>query len=273
MNLIKFFITLLSIGNISKAADFLYISQPAISKSIKKLEQELDITLFYRTPKGVTLTENGKIFFEFIKNGVESFFNGEHKLTALNNLDTGVLRIGASTTITKYFLLPFIEQFHKTYPKIEISITNHLTNRLVSSLKKGSLDFLIINLPMKLDNTLNITPCATLHDCFAGNLEYKNQIKEPISLQNLVANYPIITQKEPSNTRTFLNSFMASHQVNFHPQFDVVSYSLVKDFAKIGMGISYITKEFTKSDLQNKKLFSIPIKEKIPTRQLRFSYF
>ncbi len=229
----------------------------------------MGITLFYRTPKGVTLTENGSVFFEFIKNGVESFLNGEHRLTSLNNLETGILRIGASTTITKYFLLPFIEEFHKTYPKIEISINNHLTGHLISDLKKGNLDFLIVNLPMKLDNSLQVRPCATLHDCFAGNLEYKNQIRKPLSLKDLVTNYPIIAQKEPSNTRTFLNSFMTSHELDFHPQFDVVSYSLVKDFAKIGMGISYLTKEFSKSELQNKELFPIPIEEKIPTRQLR----
>lgn len=262
---------LLYIGSISKAANYLYISQPAITKSIKKLEQELGITLFYRTPKGVTLTDTGKIFYEYIKNGVESFMNGEHKLTSLNNLETGVLRIGASTTVTKYFLLPFIEKFHKTYPKIEISITNHLTSTMISLLKKGSLDLLIVNLPMKSDNTLNIVHCAELHDCFAGNLDYKNQISSSISVSNLVANYPIITQKEPSNTRAFLNSFMELNNIEFHPQFDIVSYSLVKDFAKLGMGISYITKEFAKSELENKDLYEIPLLEKVPIRHLRIS--
>lgn len=104
-----------------------------------------------------------------------------------------------------------------------------------------------------------------------GNLEYKNQITKAISLKDLVSNFPIITQKEPSNTRNFLNSLMESNNVDFHPQFDIVSYSLVKDFAKIGMGISYITKEFTNSELQSKDLYQIPIIEKIPTRHLRNS--
>jgi len=259
---------LLFIGSISKAASALYISQPAITKSIKKLELELGITLFNRSPKGVTLTENGKVFYEFIKNGIESFMNGEHKLTSLKNLESGVIKIGASTTVTKYFLLPYIEKFHSLYPNIDISITNHLTHNLVSQLKKGSIDLLIINLPMKNDNDLNITPCATLHDCFAGNLDYKNKISKKISLQNLVNNFPIITQKEPSNTRAFLNSLMERNNVSFHPKFDIVSYNLVKDFAKIGMGISYITKEFTKDELENKLLFEIPIKEDIPSRGL-----
>ena len=268
MIIIKFFIQLHFIGSITKAANSLYISQPAITKCIKKLEDELDITLFNRTPKGVTLTENGKIFFEFIKNGIESFKNGERKLTSLKNLETGTIKIGASTTVTKYFLLPFLEKFHLQFPNIEISIINHLTSNLISELKKGSLDFLIVNLPMEEDENLSITPCATLHDSFACNLHYKNMIKEQISLSDLVEQYTIITQKEPSNTRAFLNSVMQKYNINFHPQFDIVSYALVKDFAKIGMGIAYITKEFAKEELENNLLYEVPLKDKIPLRHL-----
>ena len=268
MNHIKYFILLHFIGSISKAANFLYISQPAITKSIKKLESNLGITLFNRSPKGVTLTENGKIFYKFIKDGVESFMNGEHKLTSLKNLESGIIKIGASATVTKYFLLPFIEKFHTLYPNIDISITNHLTHNLVSLLKKGSLDLLIVNLPMENDINLNVIPCAVLHDCFAANLDYKKQFSQKVSLKDLVKDYPIITQKEPSNTRAFLNSLMAKNKISFHPKFDIVSYGLVKDFAKIGMGISYITKEFAKEELDNNLLFEIPLKEKIPERNL-----
>lgn len=194
--------------------------------------------------------------------------NGEHKLTSLKNLDTGIIKIGASTTVTKYFLIPYIEKFHSLFPNIDISITNHLTHTLISNLKKGNLDLVIINLPMEIDKDLKMTPCAILQDCFAGNINYKEQIQKKISLKDLVTNYPIITQKEPSNTRAFLNSLMEKHNVEFNPKFDIVSYSLVKDFAKIGMGISYITKEFAKDELENNILFEIPIKEKIPQRGL-----
>lgn len=264
----KIFYTVALFGSITKAANSLYISQPAVTKSLQKLENELGITLFNRSPKGVTLTENGKIFYNFIKNGVESFMNGEHKLTSLKNLETGTIKIGASSTVTKYFLVPYIAKFHKEFPNIDISITNGLTHNLISDLKKGSLDILIVNLPMENDDDLEITPCCELHDGFAGNLEYKEKIKEPISLEELVANYPIVTQKEPSNTRTFLNSLMATNNVKFHPKFDIVSYGLVKEFAKIGLGIAYITKEFAKDELLNDQLFEIQIKETIPKRGL-----
>ena len=264
----KIFYTVAIYGSITKAADFLYISQPAITKSIKKLETDLGIKLFNRSPKGVTLTEEGKVFYNFIKNGVESFMNGERKLTSLKNLEAGTIKIGASTTVTRYFLMPFIEKFHSQFPNVDISITNGLTTNLIADLKKGGLDLLIVNLPMHEDEGLNIIPCAVLHDLFAGNLEYKKQIKKRISLNDLVTNFPIITQKEPSNTRAFLNSLMAKNNVIFHPKFDIVSFALVKDFARIGMGISYITKEFAKDELENGFLFEIPIKEEIPERGL-----
>ena len=268
MNLIKYFILLLFIGSITKAANSLYISQPAITKTIKKLETELGITLFNRGPKGVVLTQNGKIFYEFIKNGVESFINGEHKLTSLKNLETGTIRIGASTTITKYFLLPFFKSAINLLVKLLVIEISILGNWLWNFSIKGSLDLLVVNLPTQNDDTLIITPCATLQDCFAGNLSYKKKIFKEISLKDLVTNFPIITQKEPSNTRAFLNSLMEKNNISFHPKFDIVSYALVKDFAKIGMGISYITKEFAKDELENELLFEIPIKEKIPKRSL-----
>ena len=121
---------------------------------------------------------------------------------------------------------------------------------------------------MEEDESLNIIPCETLHDSFACNLNYKNQIKEKITLSDLVEKYPIITQKEPSNTRAFLNSVMQKYNIDFHPQFDIVSYALVKDFAKIGMGIAYITKEFAKEELENNLLYEVPLKDKIPLRHL-----
>ena len=194
--------------------------------------------------------------------------NGEHKLTSLKNLETGTIKIGASSTITKYFLVNHIAKFHNEFPNIDISVTNNLTKNLISDLKKGSIDILVVNLPMEIDDDLTITPCTKLHDSFAGNLQYKNQIKEPISLKDLVENYPIITQKEPSNTRSFLNNLMNTNNIKFHPKFDIVSYGLIKDFAKAGLGIAYITKEFAKEELNNNLLFEIPIKEKIPKRGL-----
>ena len=125
--------------SISKAAELL-ISQPAVSYQIKVLEEQLGITLFVRTKKGVTLTDEGKILYSYISKGIENFINGENALTNLKNLDYGIIRIGASTTVSKHVLMPYLKIFHKLYPNIEINITNNLTEELMRELRNGNLD-------------------------------------------------------------------------------------------------------------------------------------
>lgn len=266
-NLINIFYTVANEGNITKAAQKLYISQPAVTKSIKKLEDSVGGALFIRTNKGVTLTEEGKVFYEYIKEAIEIVQNANNRFNSLINLEEGKIRIGASTTVTKHFLMPFIEKFHKLYPSIEISITNELSNNLLKELRNGYLDFLVLNLPTKNSKDIIITKCATLHDTFAYSKKYIDSINDNITISDLVK-HPLITQKEPSNTRNFLNNFMQQYNIDFKPYIEIVSYSLVIDFIKAGFGIGYITKEFAKDALDNGDLIEVKLKEKIPERGL-----
>ena len=121
--------------SISKASQKMMISQPAVTWHLKNLEANLGVTLFIRTKKGVKLTEEGSIFFEYIKNGIKSFTNGENMLTNLKNLDYGNIRIGASTTVSEHVLMPYLEKFHERYPNIDIQIVNTLTEELLKKRK------------------------------------------------------------------------------------------------------------------------------------------
>ena len=136
-NLFKTFYTVVITGNITKAAEKLYISQPAVTKAIKNLEDSIGGTLFIRTKKGVILTEEGKVFFEYVKSILEDIRNAKNKFNSLIHLEEGKIHIGASATVTKHFLMPYIEKFHKMYPNIDISITNELTTNLVRYLRNG----------------------------------------------------------------------------------------------------------------------------------------
>ncbi len=190
--------------SISKAADKLLISQPAVSYQIKVLEEQLGITLFVRTKKGVTLTDEGKILYSYISKGIENFINGENALTNLKNLDYGIIRIGASTTVSKHVLMPYLKTFHKLYPNIEINITNNLTEELLRELRNGNLDILILNLPMNEGKDLNIKNILEVQDIFVANKEYYDILNKNISLSDL-NNYPLLFQKKPSNTRDYLD--------------------------------------------------------------------
>ena len=265
--LYKIFYEVVINGSISKAATSMYISQPAVSQAIKNLEEKLGGKLLIRTKKGIVLTEEGKVLFDHVKKGVESFQNGENAFLNYLNLDSGSIKIGASTTITRNIVMPYLEEFHQIYPKVDIKITNDLTSNLITSLRNGDLDLLIVNLPMEEHNDLKFIPICKVQDIFVGNLDYYNKTKGHLKVDELL-NYPLVTQKEPSNTRKFLNTYLKNNNITTNIPNEIVSYSLVIDFVKAGFGIGYATKEFIKDDLKEKRLFEIEVTPKIPKREV-----
>lgn len=254
--------------NITKASEELSISQPAISKSIKNLEEQLGGQLFVRTKRGVFLTEEGKEFYNYIKQAIEYINNAENKFTDLINLETGCIKIGISTTLTKEFLLPYLEEFHSLYPKIDIQIITNLTSDLMLKLRNGLIDIVILNLNDKnYGNDIDIIKCRKINDCFVVNNKYKELIDKEVSLKDL-NNYPLILQAKGSNTREFLDNIARENGVVLKPNIELASYSLVVEFSKIGLGIGYATKEYIKQEIKNKELFELKVKEKIPSRYI-----
>ncbi len=262
----KYFYSVANEESISKAAEKLMVSQPAVTWQIKSLEEQLGVTLFIRTKKGVTLTTEGKVLFDYVKKGINNFTNGENALTNMKNLDAGSISIGASTTVSKHVLMPYLEIFHERYPKIEIKIINTLTENLVQELRNGNLDMLILNLPMEETKGLKIYKVTDVHDIFVGNKKYLQLTNGHVSLEEL-NNYPLLFQKKPSNTRAYLDQFLKNNQVDLKPTTEIVSYNLIMDFIKSGFGIGYATKEFIKDDL-NKTLFEIKVTPSIPKRYI-----
>lgn len=251
-------------GNITRASKELLISEPAVSKSIKNLEGYLGAPLFTRTKKGVNLTTEGVTLYEYISKGIEYFKSGEAKFNELINLESGTIRIGINTTLTKEFLMPYLETFHKLYPNINIKIRTNLTSELKSMLKDGLIDMHILNLTNEeTKNDFNIIKCKTITDCFVSN----KPIKEKISIKEL-NNYPLILQDKNSNTRKFLDDFANKYEITLKPKIEIGSYYLVSEFSRIGLGIGYVTKNYIKNNLDNKELFIVPIKEKIPSREI-----
>ena len=266
--LYRIFYVVANNGNITRASEKLNISQPAISKSIKNLEEQLGGQLFIRTKRGVVLTEEGKEFYNYIKQAIEFINNAENKFTDLINLEVGCIKIGISTTLTKEFLLPYLEQFHALYPKIDIQIVTDRTIDLMKKLKNGLIDIVILNINKKDESReFEYIKCKKINDCFVVNSKYKELINKEISLKEL-NNYPLILQSKGSNTRTILDEFARENGIVLKPNIELSSYLLVTEFSKIGFGIGYVTKEYIKDEIKNKQLFELKIKEKIPSRYI-----
>lgn len=265
LDLYRIFYIVANNGSISASSDSLFISQPAITFQIKNLESQLGVSLFIRTKKGVTLTDEGKILYEYVKNGIESISNGENALANLKNLDSGIIRIGASTTVSRHVLMQYLEIFHDKYPKIDIQIVNNLTDNLIKDLRNGNLDILILNLPMDENKDLKIIPILDVQDIFVSNEKYYNLTNGKMNLNDLNS-YPLLFQKSPSNTRTYLNKYLKNNNVTLKPKIEVVSYNLIMDLVRAGFGIGYATKEFIMTELENKSLYEIEVIPAIPKR-------
>ena len=254
--------------NITKAAEELRISQPAISKAIKNLEYQLGGQLFVRTKRGVILTEEGKQFYNYIHQAIEYISSAENKFSELINLETGCIKLGISTTLTKQFLMPYLKQFHYLYPKIDIQIDTRLSSDLIHMLKNGLLDIVILNLSnVDYGKDIEIIKCREITDCFVVNENYKDLLNKEMTLAEL-NDYPLILQKHNSNTRIFLDEFAKNNGVTLNSNIEIASYSLVVEFAKIGLGIGYVTKDYITNELKRKELYEIKLKEKIPSRNI-----
>jgi DNA-binding transcriptional LysR family regulator len=254
--------------NITAASEELNISQPAVSKSIKNLEEQLGGQLFVRTKRGVVLTEEGKEFYNYIKQAIEYINNAENKFTDLINLESGCIKIGISTTLTKEFLLPYLEIFHSKYPKIDIQIMTNFTPNLITKLKNGLIDLVILNLNDKnYENDIDIIKCKEIHDCFIVGNKYKELVNKELSIKDL-NKYPLILQAKGANTREFLDDFSRENSVTLKPNIELTSYTLVVEFTKIGFGIGYATKEYIKDRINNKEIYELHLKEKIPCRYI-----
>ena len=264
--LYRIFYTVANHGNITKASEELMISQPAISKSIKNLEEQLRGTLFIRTKRGVILTDEGKEFYKYIKQAMEYIQNAESKFTDLINLETGSIKIGISTTLTKEFLLPFLEIFHAKYPNINIEINTDITNELIPKLRNGLIDMIILNLAKNhYGEDIEILKIKEIHDCFVCNKSFSELLNRKVSIKEL-AKYPLILLPKGANTRMFVDNLASNHGVTLKPNIELASIALNVEFARIGLGISYVTKEYITKNLKDEDLYEIDLEEEIPAR-------
>ena len=245
--------------HMTKASRELHISQPAISQSIKKLEEQLGGTLFLRSNKGMELTEEGKMFFEYIKGALELINNAENEFTSFKDLSKGEIKIGCSTTLTKLVLLDVLKKFHLDYPNININITNDLTSNLINDLKLGKLDFIIFNESNIKESNLNLKKIKELKQGFIYNpLFFKDEV---INFNDL-NNYPLILQKQESNGRKLLDYIALNNNVKLLPKMEVVSQELITEFVSIGLGIGFVIIDLAKRNFKDLK--ELKLNKKIP---------
>ncbi|WP_099313422.1 LysR family transcriptional regulator [Clostridium paraputrificum] len=266
LDLYKVFSQVVKSKSFSKAAKELYMTQPAVSQAIMALERELDIRLFNRTPKGVSLTNEGSLLFEYINSAMNLIKLGEEKILEFQNLAIGELKIGVGDTISKYFLVPFLEKFHNKYPNIKFKINNSTTLELCELLKSGDIDIAICNLPIE-DPSIESSSRFEVGDIFICGEKFKHLSRESIEFSE-ICKYPLIFLEPNSNSRKYVEKFLLSKGVKISPEFELGSYDLLLEFAKINLGVACVVKEFTKEYLDEGTIYQVKLKEDIPRRSI-----
>lgn len=254
----------------SEASKQLFISQSAVSQSIKVLEKKLNQNLFIRSTKKVQLTPEGEILLRHIEPAIHLIQRGENQLMEAGSLGGGQLRIGASDTICRYYLIPYLKRFHQEYPGIHIKVINQTSIACAKFLENGQADFIITNYPNSaLSGTLNTRVINEFHDVFTASRQAFDLEGKTLSLADLLR-YPILMLDRRSTTSEFLHQVFQKNQLDLVPEIELSSNDLLIDLARIGLGIAFVP-DFC-IPAQDKDLFILKLREELPSRQMMVAY-
>lgn len=247
----------------SEAARELFISQSAVSQSVKALEKKLGQTLFVRSTKKVILTPAGETLLQHVKPAMQMLSEGERLLSSHTEL-MGQLRIGASDTICRYFLIEYLNRFHKDNPDVRIKITNSTSIGCVDLLESGQVDFIVCNAPnSRLDAHMPEKVVGEFEDVFMGNPEAFS-IGKTMELQELLE-YPILMLSPRSTTSEYLHQIFAAQGLRLLPEVELSSNDLLLDLARIGLGIACVPDYMCPGQ---EGLVPVHLKHPLPKRRL-----
>ena len=268
----KIFYAVAKAGNISKAAKELYISQPAISKAISKLEDSLGLSLFTRSSRGVQLTAEGEILFEHTREAFDALERGESELKRIQEFDIGHLRIGVSNTLCKYILLPYLKTFIDQYPHMKVTIESQSTAQTLTRLEQQKIDLGLVAEP-SVRRDLAFIPVMDIQDIFVTTPSYlENLYLREGQDTNIFETGNIMLLDTSNMTRHHVDEYMSDNNIIPRQVLEVTTMDLLIEFAKIGLGIGCVIKELIQKELDNGILVEIPLEIPIHRRTIGFSY-
>ena len=240
-NLYKLFVTLYEEKSISRTANKLYVSQPAISYSLKELESNIGYKLFYRTPKGIEPTSEADELYKYIVSGFNIIEEGKNRLREINNLEDGVIKIGTPSHVGIFFVTRVIKKFKSIYPHIKIEIYSRSTGRLIELLETRKLDIIVDMLPINISNKdIKKEIVSEANFCFAYSKKYFKDIS--IKKEEDLLKYPLILQETNSSSNRNILEFMQIRGVNIVPSIASWSSEMTMQLVRQGLGIGYFVK-------------------------------
>ena len=254
-------------GSLTAAARELCISQPAVSQAVRQLEKDAGIKLFLRTSKGVQLTKEGELLYRYVKIGVESLLEGEKMVERVLGMDMGEVRIGASDMTLQFFLLPYLEQFHKEFPKIKVNVSNAPTPETIKSLEEGRIDFGVVTTPFECRGTMNRIPVKVIRNVFIAGNSFESLRDRKLDYSEL-SGLPCIFLEKNTSTRTFMDDFLLKQGIELKPEFELAISDMIVQFAKRNMGVGCVMEGFAQDAVEAGDVFELKFKMEMPARHI-----
>ena len=269
LELYRVFYTVAKCGSLTRAAEELYISQPAVSQSIKQLENQLGVPLFDRRHRGMELSaQGGKIIFDEVEKALELLQAAENRLSEIQSSAVGTIRIGASDTIFEYFLSDKIVDFHERFPAVKIELMADFTPDTIEKLKANRCDVAFVNLPIMVDEELELEGnCMRLNDIFVTGEKYKELAGKKVSVSDL-KKHPLILMDKNTVSRRSLDNFLATLGIKVDAAIEVGSWDLMKRLVRRGMGIGVIPREYAQGALADGTLYEVKTDPVLPARSI-----
>lgn len=271
LSLYHIFNSVAEAGNISRAAKQLFISQPAVSKAIQNLEDNLKTVLFIRSSRGVKLTEEGKLLYEYTRNAFDTIHRAEDSIKRIHELGIGHLRIGASTTLCKYLLLPYLDGFVRENPHIKITIENRSSSHTLKQLENSSLDIGLVAKPENAE-AFHFISLGEIEDIFVATKSYLNNLKLRENSSDIFSTANIMLLDEENISRKYIDDYFKAHDIELKHILEISSMDLLIEFAKTSLGIACVIKAFVQSELEAGTLVQIPLKTPVNKREVGFAY-
>lgn len=252
-------------GSFTQAGEELCISQPAVSQAIKLLETNLGSRLFIRIPKGVRLTPEGEVLYNYVQRGYEYMLMGEAKFQKMLDLENGEIRIGASDMTLQFYLLPYLEKFHEKFPKIKVIVTNAPTPDTLDYLYSGKIDFGIVSEPFDAKPEIEITKVREIQDVFVAGSRF-NHLNGKILYYKELESLPMICLEHNTSSRKYIDEFLKKNDVVLMPEFELAMSDIIVKFAGRNLGIGCVVGDFAQEALLDGTLFELQFDKKIPKR-------
>lgn len=253
--------------NITKAAQEMFTSQPAVTRALQNLENELGCLLFIRNKKGVEFTQEGRKLYEYVAIAYSQLIRGEDEVRRAVNVETGTIYIGASVTSLHEFLFGLLNEFRQKHPGVKLKITTGSNNGTIENLKSGLVDLAFVSTPCNTSKALNTVVVKSFKDILIAGNAFSAIKNRTLNLKD-IADYPYICLRHGMQLRQFLDDVFSKNDIVITPDVEADGANLLVPMISHNFGIGFVPQAMADEAINRNEVFKVPLDYVMPKRYI-----